>query len=240
MNSLLWKLDFIRYIVVACTKLPMIKRKRKKGLGKEVETFINDYAEDWGKHTINKAGIKMNIKGLENIPKETCLFVANHQSLLDVPVLMGFLNKPIGFIGKKELSKVPGISSWMKQLHCIFIDRENVKEAVKTINLGVEYLKSGYSMVIFPEGTRGKGEELGEFKKGSLKLGTKAGVPIVPVTIDGTYNILEANGWKITPSTVNLTIDKPIYVSSLTKEEQNNLIITIKNIISQNLKDNNA
>lgn len=238
MNSFLWKTYFIGYVANTCLKIPKIKRMKKKGFVEEAEKYINEKALEWGKNTINKAGIKVNVIGKENIPKGACLFIGNHQSLLDVPVMMGFLDKPMGFIAKKELMKVPGISTWMKQLHCIFMDRENIKESVKSINQGAEYLKDGYSMAIFPEGTRSQGKGLGEFKKGSLKLGTKAGVPIVPVTIDGTYRILEANKGKMIPGTVKITVDKPIIASELTKDEQNNLIVTIRNIIAKNLEEN--
>ncbi|EKN42049.1 1-acyl-sn-glycerol-3-phosphate acyltransferase, partial [Clostridium botulinum CFSAN001627] len=125
---------------------------------------------------------------------------------------------------------------WMKEMKCVFMDRQNVRAAVKTINEGVENLKNGYSMLIFPEGTRSRGENLGEFKKGSMKLGIKAGVPIVPIAINGTYNVLEANGRKIKAADVDLIICPPIYPNELSKEEQNNLSETIKDIIQKELE----
>lgn len=143
----------------------------------------------------------------------------------------------MGFIAKKELEKIKAISGWMKEIHCVFMDRSNVRESIKAINEGVENLKNGHSMVIFPEGTRSKGPSLGEFKKGSMKLAIKAEVPIVPIAIDGTYKAREGNkGNKITSADVKITIAKPINVKELTKEEKSNLSENIRNILNEILK----
>ncbi len=91
-------------------------------------------------------------------------------------------------------------------------------------------------MLIFPEGTRSRGENLGEFKKGSMKLGIKAGVPIVPIAINGTYKVREANNGKIKAADVDLIVCPPIYPKELSKEEQNNLSETIKEVIQKELE----
>lgn len=98
----------------------------------------------------------------------------------------------------------------MKELQCVFIDRSNRRAAIKVIEDGVNSLKRGQSMVIFPEGTRSKGGPIVPFKSGSLRLGTRAEVPIVPVTINGTYLMLEANDGKMKQADVSLTIGKPL------------------------------
>ena len=117
-------------------------------------------------------------------------------------------------------------------------DRENTREAIKVILEGVNYLKEGHSLCIFPEGTRSKSNNVGSFKKGSLKLALKSGVPIVPVTIDGAYKILEENN-RLRKAHVIVTVDKPIYTEGMTKEEQNDLIDEIKSKIVKNLEQNN-
>jgi 1-acyl-sn-glycerol-3-phosphate acyltransferase len=128
----------------------------------------------------------------------------------------------------------------MKQQHSVFMDREDPRASVRAILEGTENLKKGYCMAIYPEGTRSKGPEMGEFKKGAMKLALKAGVPIVPVTINGTYKMFEEqNGKKTKPVQVDLVISKPIDTKNLTKEEQNNLSDYIKGIIQANLDELN-
>lgn len=119
-------------------------------------------------------------------------------------------------------------------LHTVFIDRKNIRESVKAINAGVENVKNGYSMIIFPEGTRSLGGKMKEFKKGSMKLAINAGVPVVPVTIEGTYKVLET-GNQVTGNKLYMAIHKPIDVTSLSKEEKSNLAETVHDIIESEL-----
>ncbi|WP_156291721.1 lysophospholipid acyltransferase family protein [Oceanobacillus salinisoli] len=160
---------------------------------------------------IDYTGTNVKVTGQEKLPDGAVLFVANHQGLFDILTFLGYLGKPVGFIAKKELEKLPIVSSWMKLVHCLFIDRGDRRQSARTINQGIRHLKEGHSMVIFPEGTRGEGREMNEFKAGSFRLGTKANVPIVPVAIDGTYPIMEANHGHIKSSEITLTILNPIY-----------------------------
>lgn len=236
MKNLLLYLKYASYMIATFVKKGKVKTIRNKQGNKAAEEYVNKILIDWAEFFVDKAGVKINVKGIENLPKESCLYVANHQSFFDIPVLITATRKPMGFIAKKELEKVKIISGWMKEIHCVFMDRNNIRESVKSINEGVENLKNGYSMTIFPEGTRGKAGELGEFKKGSMKLGIKAEAPIVPVTIDGTYKIREGNEKnEIKAVKVNVVIHKPINTKELTKEEQNNLAERIKDIIGKDL-----
>jgi 1-acyl-sn-glycerol-3-phosphate acyltransferase len=158
---------------------------------------------------IQKTGTNVHVTGRENIPDGPVLYVANHQGLFDILAFLGYLGKPIGFIAKKEIKKLPIISTWMELLNCVFIDRSDRRQSMMAINQGIENLKTGHSLVIFPEGTRSRGTKLGEFKPGSLRLATKAKVPIVPVTINGTYKMLEESG-RVKGATISMTIHKPI------------------------------
>lgn len=204
---------------------------------KEAQEYLDKWVLIWGNFCIKRAGITLETQGVENLPEGNCLFVANHQGYLDIPALIAGTGKPMGFIAKKEILKYKFISYWMKKIHCVFIDRENIKESVKAINKGIEYLKEGYNIAVFPEGTRSKGPMVGEFKKGSLKLATKSGVPIVPVAINGTYMAREGNKFgAIKPAKVNVAICKPIIYNELSKEEQMNLNEIIKDIIEKNMK----
>ncbi|WP_010097237.1 lysophospholipid acyltransferase family protein [Ornithinibacillus scapharcae] len=159
---------------------------------------------------IKSTGTTVQVTGREKIPEGAVLYVANHQGLFDILAFLGYLGKPVGFIAKKEINKLPIIRKWMSLIHCVFIDREDRRQSIKAINQGIENLKEGYSLVVFPEGTRSRGESLHEFKPGSLRLATKAQVPIVPVTINGTYRMLEEGKGKIQGSSVSMVIHDPI------------------------------
>lgn len=210
-------------------------KMKNKGQKEEAEKFLTEVVYFWANKVLKVSGVKLKVEGLENVPKEACCFVANHQGNFDILAILAAIKKPMGFIAKKELKKVPIVSKWMENIRCVFIDRENVRESVKAINEGVENLKSGYSMGIFPEGTRSKGKNVGEFKKGSLKMATKANVPIVPITIDGSYKIFEEhNGW-LRKGEIKVFIGKPIYLEELSIEEQKNLAEIVKGEIVKNL-----
>lgn len=152
----------------------------------------------------------IDVEGMGKLPEGPVLFVANHQGMFDILVLLGYVDKPLGFIAKKEIKKIPIISSWMEELKCVFIDRSNRRAAIKVIDDGIASLKAGQSMVIFPEGTRSRGGEVQTFKSGSLRLATRANVPIVPIAINGTYKLLEANDMKMKGDHVRLTVCDPI------------------------------
>ncbi|OFI01572.1 1-acyl-sn-glycerol-3-phosphate acyltransferase [Clostridium acetireducens DSM 10703] len=235
MKTYLLYLYFIIYMILTAFKALKLKYIKKHGSKEEAEKYTHEYVKAWSRFIIKTVGIKVNTKGLENIPKRNCLFVANHQGIFDIPVMLYVIDTPMGFIAKKELLKIKIISSWMKEIHCVFMDRSNIRESIKSINEGIKNLKEGYSMAIFPEGTRSKGPKLGEFKKGSMKLAIKSGVPIVPVSIDGTYKIREGNNNKIKSAEVNIIINEPVYVENLTKEEKGNLAEIVKQKIAKSL-----
>ncbi|MBM7542098.1 lysophospholipid acyltransferase family protein [Amphibacillus cookii] len=188
------------------------------------------------KRVIEKTKSTVMVKGRENLPDQPVLVVANHQGIFDILVLLGYLDKPVGFIAKQEIKKIPIISKWMIQLKCVFIDRSNRRAAIKVIDDGVESLKAGQSMVVFPEGTRSKGRVVQSFKSGSLRLATRAEVPIVPVTIDGTYKMLEEKDGKVQPAHVTLTIGQAIYPKQYKTWKHNRLAEELQQIIADQIK----
>ncbi len=176
------------------------------------------------------AGTKKIVRGLENIPETSALYVGNHRSNFDIVVTHSSLKKagasgtyrvPLGFIAKLELDKIPFLRSWMRNIGCLFLDRKDTRSALKSIMEGVDILKEGHrSLVIYPEGTRGHTDEMKPFKKGSFKLAERSKVPIVPVAIFGSDDIFENNPWifKIRPAKVYITFGEPIDTASLDKE----------------------
>lgn len=223
------------YMIGLRIKGSIYKILKKSSTKEKAEAYRDKVVFDWANFTIKIIGLKVNVIGRENIPKEACVFISNHQSILDIPVLFYGAHRVMGFIAKKELLKVPVIGYWLKVAHCVAIDRENVREAIKVIQLGAENLLRGDSMAIFPEGTRAKDGVMKPLKKGSLKLATKAKASIVPVTINGTYKAYELNK-KIQSAEVTIIFDKPIYTDNIGREEEKELHIKVQDIIMKNLE----
>lgn len=197
--------------------------------------WIRKAEDDWGGAILKRAGINLQIKGQENIPEGPVLFVSNHQSYLDIPVFMSAVGrKPIGFIAKQSLSKVPGFGSWIKAIRSVFIIREDSRASLKSIEEGVELLKQGFSLVIFPEGTRSRSSEMAEFKRGSLRLATKAGVPVVPVTLQNTHFAFEAQG-HFAPTKVTFTFHPAIETKDMARKEMNELPGIVEDTVRQEL-----
>ena len=190
------------------------------------------------------AGTKVTFIGLENVPTDTpVLYVGNHRSFFDVVITYTKVARVTGYIAKKEIEKVPLLRNWMRNLHCLFLDRKDIKAGLKTILEAIELMKCGISICIFPEGTRGKTPselELGEFHNGSFKMATKTGCPIIPLSISGSREILEAHFPKIRGTHVTVTYGKPILPGELTKEEKKEIGNYTKNILLEQLKENPA
>lgn len=177
-------------------------------------------------------GANLIYTGLENLDEEkNYLFVSNHRSLLDSPVLMTFVKKPLSFISKKEMKKAPILSNWMTLLHCLFLDRDNNRKGLQTILQGIEQMKLGDHLAIFPQGTRSVGQTFLPFKAGSFKLATKSNKPILPVAISGTERIFENNGLNCKPGDVYIHIFPPIATEGLTLESQKLLTAEIQHLI---------
>lgn len=208
----------------------------KKTKGDDLaEEYVRKTAYLWSDFTLKILGIELDIQGKENIPKEQCVFIANHSSILDIIILLYSIDKKMGFIAKKEILKTPIIGYWLKKSKCVPLDRENSRTAILAINEAVKNIKEGSSMVIFPEGTRNKEGEVGVFKKGSLKLATKSQVPIVPVSIDRASRAFEDTK-HFKPTKIKVVFGKVINTKNLSKEEETCLLDNIRNIIVSNLK----
>lgn len=189
------------------------------------------------------AGTKLTIIGKENIPTDTAvLYVGNHRSFFDIVTTYPQVVGLTGYIAKKELNKVPLLRTWMKNLHCLFLDRNNTKEGLKTILEGIDLMKNeGISMCIFPEGTRNKvdGTFL-PFHAGSFKLAEKSGCPVIPMTLNNAAAIFEDHLPWIKKAHVILEYGKPIYISELSKEDKRNVPDIVLNIIKETHEKNKA
>ncbi len=229
-------MSFVFSLVMAGLMLPLWYVLGWLGLKSAQTTWGYYVSHNWARFLLLTAGVRVTVKGAENIPADRAvLFVSNHQGNFDIPVLFSSLHRPIGFLAKIELAKVPVLHAWMPKLGCVFIDRANPRQSIKAIQKCAEVLKGGHSVVIFPEGTRSRGTRMGDFKKGSLRLVEKAGVPIVPVTVNGTYQVMEARKNRINAANVSVTISPPVDYGGMSKEEQEDIGSVIRKAIAAKL-----
>lgn len=210
MRSALWKIWFIffmflcllAYILLIICKLLLPKAAYRK--------VVNFFVRFWGRTTVLSTGSKVDVSGLENLPdNENICFISNHQGMFDIPLVLGFIGRPAGFIAKQELFKIPVLSWWMKEIPCVFIDRSSPRKAIETFQQSAEVIRAGHPMVIFPEGTRSRKDEMAEFHLGSFKLPAMAQATIVPLAIKGTWRVHEINK-RIQPAELKLKVLEPV------------------------------
>ena len=178
---------------------------------------------------------RKNINALER--EKGIIFVCNHQSNLDIPVIVSALHIEVGFVAKKEMKSWPFFNIWMKRSKCVFLNRENPREGIKDIKEAVKVVKDGYPIVIFPEGERTLDGEILRFKKGSFKLATETNGIIVPLTLKGTFDIQKRGEWKMKRNQlVTIIVGEPIYVDSLSNDEIKELSTKVREVIEENYK----
>ncbi len=222
MRHVIFVIFFVIYSLFIGLMLPVFYLYEKRGLLNKKRDLSFRINQHFSKLIVQFSGCDLEVIGKEHIPQdEAVLFVGNHQSYLDIPFLVYALEQPIGFVAKKELAKIPIIGRWIYYTDSVFIDRKDIRQSLRAINEAADTIKSGHSMVIFPEGTRSKSDELAPFKPGSLKLAQKAKVSVIPVTTIDSYRLYEANGSRIKPGKVRIVINPPL---SSTKEEGNKTI----------------
>ena len=187
-------------------------------------------------------GVKVTVIGEENVPDEAVLFIGNHRSFFDILLTYSRCKRLTGYVAKKEMDRFPLLNNWMRNLYCLFLDRENPKEGLKTILTAIDYVKKGISICIFPEGTRNKGEELSmlPFKEGSFKIASKTGCAIVPISLNNTAEIFENHFPKIKKAHVIVEYGKPIYYKDLDKETQKHVGVYCQNLIQETINRNSA
>ncbi|MDD6428647.1 MAG: lysophospholipid acyltransferase family protein [Lachnospiraceae bacterium] len=219
MRTLLSLIYVVLFLIISLPVLGiswLISRKDPS----RTDKFIMHFAQ-WGFSCVEKiSGSSVEVSGLENIPSDRpVLFIGNHQSFFDIVITYSRLPNLTGFVAKKSIFKVPVLGLLMKRLYCISLDRNSLRSGMDMILTAVDRLKHGISIFIYPEGTRSKDGEVHKFHPGSFKIATKAKVPIVPVTITGTRDILEYHFPNIKKARVTLTFGKPIETKELSKEE---------------------
>ncbi|WP_113929331.1 lysophospholipid acyltransferase family protein [Bacillus sp. P14.5] len=196
-------------------------------------------AKRWAKGIIKRTGTSVAVSGEAYIPDGPVLFVSNHEGDFDIPVLLGYIGKPFGFMSKIEVKKVPIISGWMDVLNCVFVDRKNKRQSVLSLRECIAKLKDGHSLVVFPEGTRSKGRGIADFKTGAFRIALEAGVPVVPIHITGTADIYENQKRGLKPASVKIDVLPAVPLSEYQGMTPREMADFVKGII-ENSKLNKA
>ena len=214
-------LGYIAYTLFTIRRYKkLIERLKQEGTKEEQRQAIAEVCHIWSDKVAKHFKTNIKVINPENLPEEgPCVYVSNHQSYADILVLLNVIKHQTGFIAKEELASIPVFSKWILRIGSLFILRGDARESLKTISEGVDMIKDGYSLVIFPEGTRSRGGQMGEFKPGSLKLATKAKTVVVPLTINGSYKMYEEPGQITKNVTIEIIVHKPVDTSQMDRKE---------------------
>jgi 1-acyl-sn-glycerol-3-phosphate acyltransferase len=181
-------------------------------------------------------GVRVEVTGLKALdPKQAYIFTPNHQSFIEVPLMVTYINRNPAYLAKKEVFKFPIFGYGIGLIGCVPVDRSHSPSAVESARRATENLRRGKSYVVYPEGTRSPDGRLHPFKKGAFMMALDAGVPVVPVSISGATRIMPKARMKIYPETVRITLHEPIPTSGLCKEDIGELMKTTRDRIASAL-----
>jgi 1-acyl-sn-glycerol-3-phosphate acyltransferase len=200
----MWLLLFLSIALLIPMFLFRLLRMRNAEKG-----YVYGLTKFWARQHNATAGARVQVVGKENIPDEGAFcIIGNHQGSMDIPILMAYIPRTLGFIAKAELKKVPFISSWMKAIGCVFIDRKNLRAAIDALRAAAAQVNAGHTMVLFPEGTRSRSGEPGKFNSAGIRMLVENQATILPVTLVNTRAIFEKDKL-ITPAKAKLYIHPP-------------------------------
>lgn len=178
----------------------------------------------WAPGLLIGAGVRLRVEGLQQVDfKQPHVFVANHQSVIDVCALFRALPVPIRFVIKQEIAKVPFIGWYARAMGMVFIERGHAREAVERLHGVVSLVRDGASLCAFPEGTRSRDDSVGPFKGGAFQVALQAGVSVVPIAIEGSGKVLPAAGFKVRPGVIRVRIGAPISTAGMHASDRNKL-----------------
>jgi 1-acyl-sn-glycerol-3-phosphate acyltransferase len=178
---------------------------------------------------VNCVGVHVQVKGVERIPKGTCIFAANHTSSADAPAVVGAIPRRIAILLKRSLFDWPIVGQAFHIAHFIPVDRNNRDSAIESVDKAIDALRNGQSFLVYPEGTRSPDGRLQAFKKGTAVMAIKSGVPIVPVACSNAHRVMEKRKLNIHPGTILVEFLDPI--------DSNNYTLEQREILTQQLQD---
>jgi 1-acyl-sn-glycerol-3-phosphate acyltransferase len=181
------------------------------------------------------SGMRLRVRGLENLdPRRSYVFMSNHRSNADILAIAWALRRyQLRWVAKKELLRVPLFGWGLRATRQIVIDRSDRAQAIASYRAASERIRRGISVVVFPEGTRGEGEELLPFKKGGFRFALETETPIVPMAVLGTARVLARRGWKLEPGDVEVRIGRPIETAGRSVEERDRLAAEVRQAIAE-------
>jgi 1-acyl-sn-glycerol-3-phosphate acyltransferase len=236
MKTVLWFLYLAAFLLASVPILLLLLLSDAfggTGFSQQTSQFV---VQLWARSLCSVAGVQYAVSGQENLPEGGFLMVSNHQGYFDIPILLSATDRLFGFVAKSAVRFIPVIGSWMRRIHCVSINREDPRGAMATLlDSCVPTLKAGHAVCIFPEGTRSRGETMRPFKKGAFVTAKAAGVPIVPVLIEGSYRIWETSPGGIRRAHVLVQFLPPIDPTQLTDEQYQMLPIQLHKQMSVQL-----
>jgi 1-acyl-sn-glycerol-3-phosphate acyltransferase len=198
---------------------------------------IHCYARLWGKVALLANRVKVQVEGMEHLnEKGPYIFMSNHQGSYDIFALLGHLPFQFKWLAKKELFSIPFLGWAMAAAGYISIDREGTRETIEAMNKAAQKIQEGMSVVIFPEGTRSSDGSIQPFKKGGFTLAIKAKVPIVPIAITGSREIMPKDRLTATSGEIRIQIDHPIETQHYSLKDRKPLMEKVREIISENFR----
>lgn len=186
-------------------------------------------ASEWARMISRTVGARVRLHGAEHIrPGESYVFLSTHQSYMDIPVMLGYLPAQLRIAAKKEVFSIPFLGWHMRRAGHISIDRASRVNAIASLQRAATGIRDGICAFLYPEGTRSRDGSLQAFKKGGFKLAMQAGVPIIPVTIIGTRELLPRDSIIFRPGPVEMYVDAPIPTAGLTDKDLDTLMQTVR------------
>lgn len=195
------------------------------------------FARLWGNIALWANRVKVRVEGLQHVPGQgPYVFMSNHQGSYDIFALLGHLPFQFKWLAKKEIFSIPILGWAMKATGYIFIDRQVTRETVKAMKNAAEKIHEGMSVVIFPEGSRSPDGSIQPFKKGGFTLAIKSKVPIIPVAIIGSREIIQKGKLSVYPGSISIRIDRPVETKGSTMKDREALMDQLHGIILKNFR----
>ena len=206
-------------LVIICACLGLISRLFIST--KKANKFIGHYL--FSPAVLSVCLIRWKVFGKENIPNYPAIYISNHTSLLDIPILFAAINQPLFYVAKMELKRVPFLGQYMQAMGMIFIDRSNREQAMLSMRSAIQDIAKGKSIVVFPEGTRSKSGELQPFKRGAFVIACEGEIPIVPVVIHGGSKALKSGSFTLRPTKIEIEICPVVQATNFKNLDQDAL-----------------
>jgi 1-acyl-sn-glycerol-3-phosphate acyltransferase len=220
MLRLVW-LAFVAFLVtIPCATATIVVAAVRS-----TSPLIEKIIQFWAKTIVRAAGVELRVENPQVIePDRRYILVANHYSYLDIPCIFAAIPQPIRFMAKVSLFKIPIFGWSIGRAGFIPIDRKNRRTAVKSFDLAADRIRKGNTIVIFPEEGRSREKTMRPFQRGAFLLALKSEQPIVPVAIDGTYEVFPAVRWRVTPGVVTIKVGTPLPTAGLTLRDKDRLL----------------